>query len=209
MERARAIIPASVSGLSIAKQLVDAHNGSIRVESAGSGQGTAFIVTLPTSGPAGETARVSNGEQPGAEPRLDGVRVLVVDDEEDTRELIGRALEDRGAHITLASNSQDAIQILQRDDIDVLLADIAMPGDDGYSLIRQIRSSETSLSSIPAGAVTAHARDEERTAGTGGGLPDASRQAGRAGRDRADGRSPCARSASQRATTDVARAPAA
>jgi CheY-like chemotaxis protein len=89
--------------------------------------------------------------------------VLVVDDEEDTRELIGRALEDRGAHITLASNSHDAIQILQRADIDVLLADIAMPGDDGYSLIRQIRSSETSLSSIPAGAVTAHARDEERT----------------------------------------------
>src|SRR5688572_28922506 len=150
-------------GLSIAKQLVDAHNGSIRAESAGSGQGTAFIVTLPTSGPAGETARVSNGEQPGTEPRLDGVRVLVVDDEEDTRELIGRALEDRGAHITLASNSHDAIQILQRDDIDVLLADIAMPGDDGYSLIRQIRSSDTSLSSIPAGAVTAHARDEERT----------------------------------------------
>ena len=102
-------------------------------------------------------------EQPGTEPRLDGVRVLVVDDEEDTRELIGRALEDRGAQITLASNSHDAIQILQRDDIDVLLADIAMPGDDGYSLIRQIRSAETSLSSIPAGAVTAHARDEERT----------------------------------------------
>jgi signal transduction histidine kinase/CheY-like chemotaxis protein len=150
-------------GLSIAKQLVDAHSGSIRVESAGSGQGTAFIVTLPTSGPAGETARISNGEQHGSEPRLDGVRVLVVDDEEDTRELIGRALEDRGAHITLASNSQDAIQILQRADIDVLLADIAMPGDDGYSLIRQIRSSETSLSSIPAGAVTAHARDEERS----------------------------------------------
>ena len=89
-------------GLSIAKQLVDAHNGSIRAESAGSGQGTAFIVTLPISGHAGETARVEAGEQPGTEPRLDGVRVLVVDDEEDTRELIGRALEDRGAQITLA-----------------------------------------------------------------------------------------------------------
>ena len=77
--------------------------------------------------------------------------MLVVDDEEDTRELIGRALEDRGAQITLAANSRDAIQILQRDDIDVLLADIAMPGDDGYSLIRQIRSSKApSISSIPA-----------------------------------------------------------
>jgi signal transduction histidine kinase/CheY-like chemotaxis protein len=150
-------------GLSIAKQLVDAHNGSIRVESAGSGQGTAFIVTLPVSGHAVEAARVAVSEQPDFEPRLDGVRVLVVDDEEDTRELIGRALEDRGAHITLASNSRDAIRILQGVDIDVLLADIAMPGDDGYSLIRQIRSLETKLSMIPAGAVTAHARDEERT----------------------------------------------
>ena len=106
MERARAIIPVSVLGLSIAKQLVDAHNGSIRVESAGSGQGTAFIVTLPISGPAGETAACRTANNAGTEPRLDGVRVLVVDDEEDTRELIGRALEDRGAHITLAANSQ-------------------------------------------------------------------------------------------------------
>ena len=109
MARARGITRVSVSGLSIAKQLVDAHNGSIRAESAGSGQGTAFIVTLPISGHAGEAARVAASEQPGTEPRLDGVRVLVVDDEEDTRELIGRALEDRGAQITLAANSRDAI----------------------------------------------------------------------------------------------------
>jgi signal transduction histidine kinase/ActR/RegA family two-component response regulator len=149
-------------GLSIAKQLVEAHSGSIRAESGGIGQGTAFIVTLPNNGRPGAAAQVPV-ELPAAEPRLDGVRVLVVDDEEDARELIGRALEDRGARITLAANSRDAMQILQRDDIDVLLADIAMPGDDGYSLIRQIRSGGTSLSSIPAAAVTAHARDEERT----------------------------------------------
>ena len=150
-------------GLSIAKQLVEAHNGSIRAESGGSGQGTAFIVTLPNNGRPGDAPREAAAEQPESEPRLDGVRVLVVDDEEDARELIGRALEERGAHITLAANSHDAIQILERDDIDVLLADIAMPGDDGYSLIRQIRSAATSMSSIPAAAVTAHARDEERT----------------------------------------------
>ena len=150
-------------GLSIAKQLVEAHNGSIRAESGGTGQGTAFIVTLPNNGRPAEATREAAAEQPESEPRLDGVRVLVVDDEEDARELIGRALEDRGAHISLAANSHDAIQILERDNIDVLLADIAMPGDDGYSLIRQIRSATTSMSSIPAAAVTAHARDEERT----------------------------------------------
>jgi signal transduction histidine kinase/ActR/RegA family two-component response regulator len=150
-------------GLSIAKQLVDAHNGSIRAESAGTGKGTAFIVTLPVSSHEESGVQVSAAAEPGAEPRLDGVRVLVVDDEVDSRELIGRALEDRGALITLASNSRDALLILDRTDIDVLLADIAMPGDDGYSLIRQIRSAGTNVSSIPAGAVTAHARDEERS----------------------------------------------
>lgn len=150
-------------GLSIAKQLVEAHHGSIRAESAGSGHGTAFIVTLPINAQTSDAVRDPAVEEPSREPRLDGLRVLVVDDEEDARELIGRALEDRGATISLAANSRDAIEILEHDAIDVLLADIAMPGDDGYSLIRQIRSAGTSVSSIPAAAVTAHARDEERT----------------------------------------------
>lgn len=150
-------------GLSIAKQLVEAHNGSIRAESGGAGQGTAFIVTLPINGETHDAAADPVVEQLDDETRLDGIHVLVVDDEEDARELIGRALEDRGAQITLAANSRDAIQILEEDDIDVLLADIAMPGDDGYSLIRQIRSGGTSVASIPAAAVTAHARDEERS----------------------------------------------
>jgi len=150
-------------GLSIAKQLVEAHSGTIRVESAGTGQGTAFVVTLPDNGQADAVAQDVAAEEESSEPRLDGLRVLVVDDEEDARELIGRALEDKGALISLASNSHDAIRILESDDIDVLLADIAMPGDDGYSLIRQIRSAGTGLSSIPAAAVTAHAREEERT----------------------------------------------
>ena len=192
-------------GLSIAKQLVETHNGSIRAESGGTGQGTTFIVMLPIDARVADTPREASVERRGVEPRLDGVRVLVVDDEEDARELIGRALEDRGAHITLAANSHDAIQILERDDIDVLLADIAMPGDDGYSLIRRIRSAGTSLSSIPAAAVTAHARDEERTRASGRRVPDAPRQAGRAARDRAHGRPSRARSAGCQSLKGVAR----
>jgi signal transduction histidine kinase/ActR/RegA family two-component response regulator len=149
-------------GLSIAKELVEAHKGTIRAESAGRGKGTAFIVTLPTSGH--EAANDAAAEStPPLDVRLDGVRVLVVDDEEDTRDLIGRALEDRGARISLAGNSHDAIEILEQNEIDVLLADIAMPDEDGYSLIRRIRSAASPLSSIPAAAVTAHAKDDERT----------------------------------------------
>ncbi|HKY21416.1 MAG TPA: ATP-binding protein [Vicinamibacterales bacterium] len=150
-------------GLSIARQLVDAHGGSIRAESGGTGKGTAFIVTLPIDTHAGANTPAPPPEQLDTEPRLDGIRVLVVDDERDARELIGRALEDRGAEISLADNSSDAIRILERDDIDVLLADIAMPDEDGYALIRRIRASPADrMAGIPAAAVTAHAHADER-----------------------------------------------
>jgi CheY-like chemotaxis protein len=95
--------------------------------------------------------------------RLDGIRVLVVDDEHDSREVMAHTLEDCGASVSLAGNAREALEILEQSEMDVLLADIAMPDQDGYALIRQIRSSGAGrIATIPAAAVTAHARDEER-----------------------------------------------
>jgi signal transduction histidine kinase/CheY-like chemotaxis protein len=155
-------------GLSIAKQLVDAHNGTIRVESDGPGKGTTFIVGLPV---AAVPASPRIGRAPAAQravaapPRLDGVRVLGVDDELAAREIIGYALTAQGAEVTVASSAAEAFHILQDHDFDVLLADIAMPDEDGCALLRRVRSSANSkMASIPAAAVTAHARDEERRA---------------------------------------------
>jgi CheY-like chemotaxis protein len=96
-------------------------------------------------------------------PALDGVCVLLVDDEPDAREVMASALESCGATVISASSARDALETLARTDVDLLLCDIAMPGQDGYQLIRDIRAmSSTRLATLPAAAVTAHARDDER-----------------------------------------------
>jgi K+-sensing histidine kinase KdpD/ActR/RegA family two-component response regulator len=158
-------------GLSIARQLVEAHQGVISVESPGKNQGATFIVRLPSglSRPAAAAVAVgAPGEsfpegKPGQAIRLEGVHVLVVDDESDSREVMAQALEDCGATVTLAENARDALDILERSEVDVLLADVAMPDEDGYTLIRKIRASAAGrVAAIPAAAVTAHAREDER-----------------------------------------------
>jgi CheY-like chemotaxis protein len=96
-------------------------------------------------------------------PALTGIRVLLVDDEPDAREVMAAALELCGAKVFLAASVRTALEVLATDDVDLLLADIAMPGQDGYDLIREIRSMGSDrVSGIPAAAVTAHARDDER-----------------------------------------------
>ncbi|HSC29909.1 MAG TPA: ATP-binding protein, partial [Vicinamibacterales bacterium] len=156
-------------GLSIARQLVEAHDGTIAVDSAGPGQGATFTVRLPIAGHLAEQsderppAPAMDRQEADSLARLDGVRVLVVDDEADTREIVAHALERCGAKVTMAASACDAIQVLERDEMDVLLADIAMPGENGYDLIRKVRTSvDARVASIPAAAVTAHAREEER-----------------------------------------------
>jgi CheY-like chemotaxis protein/anti-sigma regulatory factor (Ser/Thr protein kinase) len=151
-------------GLSIVRQLVELHGGTIRVKSPGENQGSIFTVSLPISYVRAVNGSASADSLESIElPRLDNVRVLVVDDEQDGLGLIARILENQGARPLCASNARAALAALGADHFDVLLSDIGMPEMDGYSLIRQVRLLDRSRTGpLPAIAVTAYARPEDR-----------------------------------------------
>jgi CheY-like chemotaxis protein/nitrogen-specific signal transduction histidine kinase len=149
-------------GLALVKELVTIHRGEVHVDSPGEGQGATFTVTLPFARPTGRTLREAPLEAglSGDLPRLTGVKVLVVDDDEDARGLLRRMLENVDAEVLTASSVEQALAIAQREHPHVLLSDIGMPGSDGYQLIRELRRRG---STIPAVALTAFARSEDRT----------------------------------------------
>jgi PAS domain S-box-containing protein len=153
-------------GLSIAKQLVELHGGTISVASEGKGLGTTFTVAIPVqvSVPV-EVFPVGGRKEtvsPGNVPSIVGLRVLVVDDEPDSRRTIAAILKQYGAAVTAAASAKEGLTLSARQSFDVLLCDIAMPEQDGYSLIRRIRSLADEKSRIPAVALTAYGRPSER-----------------------------------------------
>ncbi len=154
-------------GLAIVRHLVEAHGGTIRAESAGEGQGATFIVRLPAlqAEPIAPPA-VGNAAKKGmsrtAASMLRGLRVLVVDDDEASRELLAAYLETEGADVLSAASASDAFELLQGEHVDIMLVDIAMPGEDGCSLLGRVRALGEPAASIPAIAVTAFARTEDR-----------------------------------------------
>jgi signal transduction histidine kinase/ActR/RegA family two-component response regulator len=154
-------------GLAIVKQLVEAHGGSISVASAGEGKGATFTVRLPLAR-EGRIHRQAPAPDPApaSEPQsLHGLTVLVVDDDGDSRDVVSAYLEAHHAKVQTAASAADAFALLQREPVDVLLADVAMPGEDGYSLIRRVRGLQHGRAAlIPAAALTAFARDEDRVA---------------------------------------------
>jgi len=150
-------------GLAIVRHLVELQGGTVTAESAGKGQGSRFTVTLPAAPTASpEPAETAAGESPDALP-LAGLRLLVVDDDLDTCEAMSLLLSRSGARVAIASSVPEALAALERSRPDVLVADIGMPGEDGYSLIRQVRTREIGRKdSLPAVALTAYARPEDR-----------------------------------------------
>jgi two-component system CheB/CheR fusion protein len=157
-------------GLAIVRHLVELHGGAVQAASAGSEHGATFTVTLPLTDehPAheAEARRIAASQLVSSQlPALDGVRVLVVDDEADTRELFRTILTQCGAEVTVAANARVALETLVQTPFHVLVSDIRMPEEDGYALLRKVRALDAERGGqIPALALTAYTRIEDREA---------------------------------------------
>jgi CheY-like chemotaxis protein/anti-sigma regulatory factor (Ser/Thr protein kinase) len=158
-------------GLAIVRNLVELHGGTVRAESEGLGRGATFCVSLPIS-----PLRARSFERPPplhgttvrstvrCPPELEGVHVLVVDDEDDARDLVSEFLSRCKLRITTASSVEDAIRVVEEQRPDIVVSDIGMPGEDGYSLARRLRALPAERGGrTPAVALTAYARTEDRT----------------------------------------------
>ncbi|HEY2943361.1 MAG TPA: ATP-binding protein [Vicinamibacteria bacterium] len=149
-------------GLAITRHLVELHGGSIEAASPGPGQGATFTVTLPLLlHPARATPSQEGGDDSSA--TLEGLRILLVDDEDDAREAMAVLLRQAGAEVIAVPSAPLALEALEREKLDVLLSDIAMPGEDGYALIAKVRSLPAAHGgAIAAAALTAYATAEDR-----------------------------------------------
>ena len=157
-------------GLNIVDHLAQIHGGSVRATSAGVGQGATFIVKLPIAAVRLRALTTEEGDPKSADhmareqpPPLHGVRVLVVDDEIDARELVTMVLTEQGAGVIAVGSVHEALQAIERHKPDVLVSDIGMPSEDGYTLIRRVKAMEKRVGRIPAAALTAYAGVQDRT----------------------------------------------
>jgi len=161
-------------GLAIVRHLVECHGGHVTAESRGLGTGSTFIVQLPIRGIVEEAAdapavaEVAGGTTPRADGAFSGLEILVVDDDEDSRFFIEAALARAGASVTVVDSAAAAFTALQRSRVDVLISDIGMPGEDGFSLMHRVRALPAHKGgAVPAIALTAYARSEDATQALG------------------------------------------
>ena len=157
-------------GLAIVRQLVELHGGTVRADSAGESLGATFTVSLPLAAVRGATDDAERAHPQAIKPsefdcppQLEGLRVLVVDDEADTRELLQSVIERCGARVRTANSAAAALEAMAEEVFDVLIIDIGMPEEDGYALIAKVRAlDEERGGRIPAAALTAYAGEEDR-----------------------------------------------
>jgi signal transduction histidine kinase/CheY-like chemotaxis protein len=157
-------------GLAIARHLVEIHGGSIAASSEGEGTGATFTVRLPLIGSTVEVPDTSTSnieheteknERIKSQQVLSGLHVLIVDDDKDTLDLLSAALQQRSADVTAVLSAAAAIEAIKSARPDVIISDIAMPGEDGYELIRKVASLNV-VPPIPAMAITAYAKEEDK-----------------------------------------------
>ena len=157
-------------GLSIVRQLVELHGGSVIAESAGPGQGATFVVRLPLTAvqriPSLDPAPERQSQDlthPPAASCLAGLTILAIDDEAESLRLLAESLKLFGAQVTTANSALQGLQSFRSGRVDVVICDIGMPREDGYSFIRRMRSVEQTAGRLtPAIALTAYARSEDR-----------------------------------------------
>jgi PAS domain S-box-containing protein len=161
-------------GLAIVRHLVEQHGGTVTAHSDGRDRGASFVIRIPIA-----SLRVAGGDRsrspgdvdvtpvrdnPALAPRLDGVRVLIVDDENDGRELLLEVLRERGAEVCDAHSAREGLTLIQAQLPDVLVSDIGMPGEDGLSFIKAVRALPADKGGLtPAVALTGYARTQDRT----------------------------------------------
>ncbi|HET9606795.1 MAG TPA: ATP-binding protein [Nitrospira sp.] len=149
-------------GLAITRNLVELHGGTIIAESPGEGKGTTFVVCIPARISAtANVAETENEAERHASVDLHGLRILLVDDEENSRDVFAVMLRSFGAEVMAAASARQCLEVISEFRPDVLISDIAMPLEDGYALISKIRMLENDLSQTPAVALTAHAGLED------------------------------------------------
>jgi PAS domain S-box-containing protein len=156
-------------GLAIVRHLVELHGGTVLADSAGEGEGATFSMILPFVSPLTDVnvptpfSSIEAGGFRDDVPALDGLRVLVVDDEADARELVGTMLRQYGIEVTEVASASEGLEALRRLKPNVLISDIGMPLEDGYALMRKVRAlAADDGGAIPAVALTAYAREEDQ-----------------------------------------------
>jgi len=156
-------------GLAIVRHLVELHHGKVEVTSEGTGRGSTFTISLPIAAAAsraennGALLSLEDDENPLNTGILEGLRILIVDDEADSRDLVSAILTRYGSEVKCTESAADAILAFQQWNPDMLVSDIGMPNEDGYSLIKKLRKLRSKRATqVPALALTAYATDDER-----------------------------------------------